>query len=284
MAPRLAADADVRHRRSEASMGMNAIRTILRHPLTANLDLDDPATTARRRTIVRSKAFLNAIYREWYALIAAQLPAGTEPVLELGSGGGFLSECVSRIVTSDVLPVPGIDLVCDAGRLPLRGESLRGIVMTNVFHHLPDVRAFLADAGRAVRRGGVIVMLEPWNTAWSRFVYRRLHHEPFDPAAPDWRIGAGGPLSAANGALPWILFSRDRAEFEREFPTWRLTSISVTMPFRYLLSGGVSLRSLAPAWTFGLWRGVERALDPWMDRLGLFAQIVLTRVAAPSSS
>jgi len=194
-----------------------------------------------------------------------------------------LSECVSRIVTSDVLPIRGLDLACDAGRLPVREDSLRGIVMTNVFHHLPDVRAFLGDAGRAVRRGGVIVMLEPWNTAWSRFVYQRLHHEPFDPDARDWSIAGGGPLSAANGALPWILFSRDRSEFEREFPAWQLTSISVTMPFRYLLSGGVSLRSLAPAWTFGLWRGVEHALEPWMDHLGLFARIVLTRVAPASA-
>ncbi len=264
-------------------MRVNALRAVLRHPLTAGLDLDDPATTARRRTIVRDKKFLNAVYREWYASIAAELPAGTDPVLELGSGGGFLSDCVPHIVTSDVLPVPGIDVVCDAGRLPLREGSLRGIVMTNVFHHLPDVRAFLADAARAVHRGGVIVMLEPWNTTWSRFVYRRLHHEPFDPDARDWNIAAGGPLSAANGALPWILFARDRARFEREFPSWRLMSISVSMPFRYLLSGGVSMRSLSPSWTFNLWRGVERTLEPWMDKLGLFARIVLARVDAEAA-
>src|SRR5439155_23872513 len=113
----------------------------------------------------------------------------------------------------------------------------------------------------------------------------RLHHEPFDPEAREWNIGAGGgPLSHANGALPWILFARDRARFEREFPAWRLASISVSMPFRYLLSGGVSMRNLAPGWTFGLWRAVERALSPWMDRLGLFARVVLERVDVERSA
>lgn len=257
---------------------MNGVRELLRHPLTEGLGLDDPTTTARRRQIVRGKRFLNALYREWYAAIAAELPAGTDPILELGSGAGFLSECVANVVTSDVLPIPGIDMVCDAGRLPLGTGALRGIVMTNVFHHLPDVRAFLRDAARAVRAGGVIVMLEPWNTTWSRFVYRRLHHEPFEPGAPDWGVTAGGPLSGANSALPWIVFVRDREQFEREFPAWRVASISVSMPFRYLLSGGVSMRGLTPGWTFGLWTGVERALAPWMAHLGFFARIVLTRV------
>ena len=48
------------------------------------------------------------------------MPDGAEPILELGSGAGFLSECLPRVITSDVLAVPGIDLVLDAGRLPFQ--------------------------------------------------------------------------------------------------------------------------------------------------------------------
>ena len=177
-----------------------------------------------------------------------------------------------------MLQVPGIDVVLDAGRLPFLERRLRAVVMTNVFHHLPDVGGFLREAARTVRVGGVIVMVEPWNTAWSRFVYCRLHHEPFDPDAAEWRLVPGGPLSGANSALPWIVFARDRIRFEREFPMWRLQTVETTMPFRYLLSGGVSLRSLMPGWSFNLWRSAEQALAPWMGRLALFARIVLVRV------
>ena len=82
---------------------MKAALALLRHPRTAGLVLDDPETTARRRTIVREKRFLNAVYREWYETIAAAVPEGPEPILELGAGGGFLAECVHGLITSDVL-------------------------------------------------------------------------------------------------------------------------------------------------------------------------------------
>ena len=40
---------------------------------------------------------------------------------------------------------------------------------------------------------------------------------------------------------------RDRVTFEREFPHWHIELVKPIMPFRYLLSGGVSLRSLNPS-------------------------------------
>ena len=114
-------------------------------------------------------------------------------------------------------------------------------------------------------------------SAWSHFVYRNFHHEPFDPKTPVWEFPATGPLSAANGALPWIMFERDRRQFEQEFPEWRVRTIEPQMPFRYLVSGGVSLRGLAPDATYRLWEGMERLLQPWMHTLAMFARIVLER-------
>jgi 2-polyprenyl-3-methyl-5-hydroxy-6-metoxy-1,4-benzoquinol methylase len=49
-------------------------------------------------------------------------------------------------------------------------ESLRGIVMTNVLHHIPDARAFLKEAARCLHPGGVIAMIEPWVSPWSRLI------------------------------------------------------------------------------------------------------------------
>jgi hypothetical protein len=49
------------------------------------------------------------------------------------------------------------------------------------------------------------------------------------------------------------------------------------MPLRYLLSGGVTRRSLMPGFMFGFWRGIEYLLDPWRDSLAMFAQIRLVR-------
>ena len=255
----------------------------LAHPAARGCEVDDPETTVRRRTIIRDKVFLRRIYEEWYDALAAALAPGEEPALELGSGAGFLRDRVPHVVASDILAVPGLDIVLDATALPFRAASLRGIVMTNVMHHLRDVGAFLREAARCVRPGGTVVMLEPWHTPWSRFIYTRFHPEPFVPDAPDWTAPASGPLSGANGALPWIVFARDRRRFDAEFPAWQIQSVDLTMPFRYVLSGGVSMRALVPEMTFGFWRWLEARLSSCAGLLAMFARIVLVRrdVAGP---
>ena len=65
------------------------LKSLLAHPLTKGLDIDDPKTTRLRRQIIQEKYFLRKIYEEWYQSIAASLPGGEGAVLELGSGGGL---------------------------------------------------------------------------------------------------------------------------------------------------------------------------------------------------
>jgi len=253
------------------------LKRLLAHPLTRGLDLDDPRTTALRLSIIRSKPFLRELYVEWYREICDAMPEDDAPILELGSGAGFLGEFLPGLITSDVFRIPDISLVLDGRALPLRAASLRGIVMTEVLHHIPDAELFLSEAARCVRPGGVIAMIEPWVTTWSRFVWGHLHHEPFLPDRESWTLPPSGPLSGANGALPWIIFERDRERFGQRFPEWEIRSIRINLPLRYLLSGGVSMRSLMPGWSFSTWKNLERWLDRWMDTVGTFAKIVLVR-------
>src|SRR4029453_1570325 len=112
----------------------------------------------------------------------------------------------------------GVDVILDGQALPFGDASLRAIVLTDVLHHLPRVRSFFHEAQRSLRPGGIVAMVESWVTTWSRLVYKRLHHEPFRPETNEWEFPQAGPLSSANGALPWVVFERDRDRFEREFP------------------------------------------------------------------
>lgn len=249
----------------------------LEHPLTRDLPLDSPLTTERRRAVIAGKPFLRRIYEEWYGALVERIPSGAGRILELGSGAGFFQQYVPDVVRSEVFYCSGVDVIADACHLPFAENSLRAIVMTDVFHHVPDVRQFMREAARTVRVGGVIAMVEPWSTTWSRFVYSRFHHEPFRPDAAQWGFEATGPLSSANGALPWIVFARDRATFEREFPQWAVEEIAPGMPLRYLLTGGVSLRALMPGWSFIAWRQVERLMTPLMADIAMFATIALRR-------
>jgi SAM-dependent methyltransferase len=262
--------------KKEGRLG-NPLRRWLAHPLTAGRDLDDPATTELRREIVASKPFLRAIYNEWYAMLAANLPPVDGAVLELGSGAGYVERFIPGAITSEIQFCSGLKLVADGQQLPFGDSSLRAIVFTDVLHHMPDVRRFFEETRRCLKPGGRILMIEPWVSGWSSFVYRKFHHEPFRPDSAEWPFPSSGPLSGANGALPWIVFERDRAKFEAEFPELAVEKVQPFMPFRYLLSGGVGMRSLVPGFTYPFWKGLEGSMNGLMPQVAMFVFVSVRR-------
>jgi SAM-dependent methyltransferase len=256
---------------------IQALRRLLACPLTAGLSLDDPSTTEIRKQVILSKPFLREIYDEWYRMITREMPPVSGAVLELGSGAGHCESFLPGLITSEVFFCSTVHLVANAQRLPFGDASLRAIVFTDVMHHIPDVSRFFKEASRCLRPGGKILMVEPWVSRWSSFVYKRFHHEPFQPEAHEWAFPSSGPLSDANGALPWIVFVRDRKKFETTFPEFEIEQIRPFLPFRYLLSGGLAMRSLMPEFTYRFWTRFERRLEPRMNGLAMFAFVALKK-------
>ncbi|GHS95008.1 hypothetical protein AGMMS50276_09120 [Synergistales bacterium] len=261
------------------------LKNLLAHPLAKGMDLDSVETTLRRRRIIREKPFLRKLYAEWYRLLLNSVPDMVGGILELGSGAGFLKDFNKAVITSEVFKCDGIDMQIDAcNRTPFNNGELKAILMTDVFHHLPNVGGggenigFFKESARIVASGGVISMIEPWVTPWSRLIYTKLHHEPFDTAAQNWEFESTGPLSGANGALPWIVFERDIEKFRHAHPEWLLESARLMMPFAYLFSGGVSMRALFPGWGYPLIRGAENLLGRFNKKIAMFAHIVLRKL------
>jgi SAM-dependent methyltransferase len=253
-------------------------QSYLTHPLARGLDIDSPDSMIHRSRIIREKPLLRHFYQDCYQFIMNGIPVnGGGIVLEIGSGAGFLKDFLPDVVTSEILTIPSVDIVLDARTLPLRRNCLRAIVMVDVFHHLSNVKSFLAEAMTCVRPGGTLLMVEPWITAWSDFVYRFFHHEPIDKNSIEWSFSGNGPLSSANTALAWIVFQRDRQKFHAEFPEWNIEQIKLDYPFCYLVSGGLSFRSLMPARAFGFIRRLENLLQPVMGSVAMFAKITLRR-------
>jgi hypothetical protein len=119
-------------------------------------------------------------------------------------------------------------------------------------------------------------MIEPAATAWAGFIYKNFHHEPFDTKS-SWHFDSTGPLSNANGAIPWIIFTRDREIFEKEFPSLKVRSMRNHSPFSYLVSGGFTLRQLVPSFLFPVVRFIEFVLSPLNNVLGMFQTIELQK-------
>lgn len=241
-------------------------------------DLDDPATTLLHAEIIQKKPFLKKLYIDFYKQFRKAIPDFENKVLvELGSGGGFIKEVIGNVITSDILELPDVDKVFSALNMPFENDSIDAFFMFDVLHHITDPRAFFTEAVRCLKVSGKIVMIEPANTSWSRFIYKNFHHELFDTQAK-WTLEETGPLSRGNGAIPWIIFSRDQKIFENEFPSLRIVGIRNHTPLRYLLSGGFTLRQLLPSFAYPLIKAIEYALSPVNDWLGMFQTIELEKV------
>jgi hypothetical protein len=123
------------------------------------------------------------------------------------------------------------------------------------------------------------VLIEPYYGPLASVVFKRLFaSEGFDKAMPGWRTDATDPMHGANQALSYIVFERDRACFQREFPRLQIVE---TFPLenylRYLLSGGLNFRQLVPSFTEPALRALEAVLRPARRVLGLHHVIVLRR-------
>jgi hypothetical protein len=84
-------------------------------------------------------------------------------------------------------------------------------------------------------------------------------------------------MSDANGALPWIVFDRDKSKFDKMFPNLGIISIKPHTPFKYLLSGGLSKPQLFPTLFYPLLDKFEGFLSPLNKYLAMFATIEVVK-------
>lgn len=178
------------------------------------------------------------------------------------------------MILTDILHVNDIDVQCDGTNLPFKNEAFHAVIMINVLHHIYNPTRFFSEASRCLKDDGVICMIEPWNTRWSKFIYTNFHFEVFDPSSRSWEMEKGGPLSKSNQAMPWIILSRDFNKFISSYPEFSIDVFKKLMPLVYILSGGFSYRCFVPAFTYGFWRKMEKPIE---SKQGMFAFIVIRK-------
>lgn len=261
---------------------MRGLRGLLENPEIRGLNVDDARTIEVHREIIRKKPLLRDAYASFYGgFVEASRRVPPGPCVEMGSGGGFLKEYLPSVITSDVLDLSHVDMVCSGESLPLGDGTVSAFFLLDVFHHIKNPRKFLSEAQRCLRPGGRLVMIEPANTAWGRFIRKTFHHEPFDETA-GWELNGTGPVSASNLALSWIVFVRDRVRFEQEFPGLAIVRYEPHTPFLFLLSGGVSYRALVPRRLIPLVKLAEHLASPLNGYLGMHVTIEMRKSGRPA--
>lgn len=192
------------------------------------------------------KPCVRRMYRGWFEAMRREMPPG--PALEVGAGIGKFKESVPGVLTLDIERTPWTDMVGDAQRLPVRDGALASIVLFDVLHHLPRPALFFAEALRALRPGGRVLIMDPYVSPASYPVYRWLHPEPVDLGCDplgEACLCSDRPFDS-NQAVATVLFFRQPERFARAFPQLRVVQRRRLAQLSYPLTGGFGGRALLP--------------------------------------
>jgi SAM-dependent methyltransferase len=244
----------------------------------------------RHRRIWEAKPILRRVYTdEFFArLLAHRNPGGV--AIEVGAGPGFFRQFAPGVFSTDLIWCSWLDAVSDAQQLPFRSDSVANIFGLDMLHHLAAPLEFLREGARILGPGGRLILIEPWITPFSWFIFRFFHQERCDLSETPWTVSSGnsprGKLAFdGNQAIPYLLFGpRHRAETLQALPEFRIVALEPFCLFAYLFCGGFSHANLLPESLYPLLARLERVSEPlWRKLAALRVLLVLEKAGAKSS-
>ena len=217
--------------------------------------------------IATSKPEFVEVVRHIQALMSEKMLANSNIIdsevnyIELGAGVIPMSSWIKNVTSTDVVDSAHLDGVLDVTQLELSDNSMNGLYLQNTFHHIPDPAAFFNEALRVLRPGGRIVIVDPNHNLFSRMIYKKLFvTESFDINGR-WNDASHHAMIGANQALSYLVFVRDRKKFERENPGFRIIeTVTISSGLRYILTGGLNFRRIAPKFVFPALAKLEKRL------------------------
>jgi SAM-dependent methyltransferase len=238
----------------------------------------------RHRRVWEQKPVLRRIYNEEFfsRLLSARTSGGVS--VEVGGGPGFFKQLLPSVISTDLVSCPWLDVVADAQALPFQTSSVTNIFGLDVLHHLAAPMKLLKEAERILIPGGRLVLVEPWLTPFSRFLYRYFHQEDCDLSAQPWRLDDAreAPRKKAfdgNQAIPYLLFSsQNRQKTLAMLPHLACVASEPFCLFAYLLTFGFKPMNLLPEIFYPTVSMLERySLPLWRRFAALRVLLVLEK-------
>jgi SAM-dependent methyltransferase len=233
----------------------------------------------KRRQIWKYKKILKRLYHNWYRIIGSALRPGS--ILEIGGGSGNLKEFFTHAISSDILFTPWADAVLDAHDLPFKDAALDNIVLFDVLHHLIDPLHFFFEAQRTLKKNGRIILMEPYISWASFFIYQFLHAEglvwksyPFEKQG----LNKNKSYFHGNQAIPTLIFEKYKNEFCNNFPRLNIIKKERSDFFIYPLSGGFHNPSLCPLFLYSAFEYLEKLFRPFNRLLAFRLFVVLKKI------
>lgn len=235
----------------------------------------------KHREVWRSKKILRITYSGWYEKILKDLKTGYGKTVELGAGTGNFKEYKPDVISSDIEKNDWLDMSFDAHKMPFSSGFISNIVMVDVLHHLSSPVKFFQEAVRVLEKGGRILIVEPYPSLFSFFIYKKFHPEPFlmnvdyfadisEEQKDPWQ---------SNQAISYLLFFKHRKKFMENFGNDLVFIKIKRMSFLlYPLSGGFENKSLVPDFLIPILKIMEILLVPFRKFLAFRCYVVLEKI------
>ncbi len=174
------------------------------------MSIDAQAHFSRHRRVWEQKSVLRRIYKEEFFSRLLSFRKNDGVSVEVGAGPGFFKHTLPGVISTDIIWCPWLDAVADAQKLPFQTASVANIFGVDMLHHVAAPMTFLLEAQRILVPGGRLILVEPWVTPFSYFIYRYLHQEDCDVSARPWEssdsnVTPGKKAFDGNQAIPSAL-------------------------------------------------------------------------------
>lgn len=260
---------------------MRSLFDLLRDPSVENIDVDGEDRLTIHSRMLERKRMLREVFTEFHHLfhrLDESFFSAKGTRVEIGAGIAPIKNSYPDVLATDIVFGPGLDRALNAENMDLETGSVRVVFGQNCFHHFPHPDRFFSELERVLQPGGGAILLEPYYGPFASFLFKRLFKtEGYDKEFPSWDTPIAGPMNGANQALSYIVFVRDRGDFERKHPTLKIVKQELCENYmKYLLSGGLNFRQLAPNWMGLFVEFLQFLLSP-LNRWMALHHIVLIR-------
>jgi len=254
----------------------------LRDPLLDGIDVDSKSRFILHQQMLEKKRMLREVFTEFHHMfrrLENAFLSGDGAKVELGAGVSPMQNSYPEVLATDVITAPHLDRVIDAEAMDFPDKSVKVIYGQNCFHHFPHPDRFFHELDRVLTSGGGAILLEPYYGPFASFLYKRLFRtEGFDKTYPSWETPSTGPMNGANQALSYIIFIRDREQFNNRYPQLKIVHQEfVGNHLKYLFSGGLNFRQLLPDSFVGLVGLLEKLVLPINKWIAIHHALVIRK-------